>query len=291
MKSRWGTILYLLPYVLIAQASIMSSARTEEADTIASTEKAASVLILGMNGETWDRALIWSLIAAAIAAVFVGLTTAGSIITHKREAEAAEASLERYKETVAGKVAEAKSEGIRAGETAGNALERAGRLEKEAADARERAADFELQLAKIKAPRSLDDAQVVAIKAACAQFPGTKFDMAITSGDPEAEQFELVIENTLKAAGWQHMPWTGYGMNRSRPGGEQFGEYTASNILLFVHVDMVEQLGGPATALVRTLEAAGIAVAAGSDNWASEGEHSNPLNKENIHIVVGRKSP
>lgn len=102
-------------------------------ETIASANAAASTLFLGHDGEWWDFWLISSLVFAAVAAIAIGLTTTGSIVSHKREALASEMSLEAYKLTVDGKVADAKKEGIEAGKTAGDALLRAAELEKQAA--------------------------------------------------------------------------------------------------------------------------------------------------------------
>ena len=93
-------------------------------ETIASASAATSTLFLGQSGEWWDFWLIASLVAAAIVAGAVGITTAGSIISHKREAAAAEESLAAYKLTVDGRVADSKKEGIEAGKTAGDALVR-----------------------------------------------------------------------------------------------------------------------------------------------------------------------
>jgi hypothetical protein len=66
-------------------------------ETIDSANAAASTLFLGQNGEFWDFWLIISLVAVALAAIAAGVTTTGSIVSHKREAVASEEALERYK--------------------------------------------------------------------------------------------------------------------------------------------------------------------------------------------------
>ena len=86
-------------------------------ETIANANAATSTLFLGHNGEWWDSWLIISVIAAALVATAIGVTTAGSIISHKREGLAAEAALDQYKLTVDAKVADAKTEGMEAGKT------------------------------------------------------------------------------------------------------------------------------------------------------------------------------
>jgi hypothetical protein len=66
-------------------------------ETIENAKAAASNLFLGQNGEFWDFWLVASVVLAAIAAIAIGITTTGSIVSHKREASASEEALERYK--------------------------------------------------------------------------------------------------------------------------------------------------------------------------------------------------
>lgn len=94
---------------------------------LAGAESAGSALILGLNGEAWERVLIGSLIVAVIAVGFVALSTAGSLMTRKRDTEAAERSLDRHRETVAEIVAAARAEGVAAGQAAVSAFGRAER--------------------------------------------------------------------------------------------------------------------------------------------------------------------
>lgn len=76
-------------------------------ETISNANAAASTLFLGQSGEWWDLWLIVSVVAAAIAATAVGVTTAGSLISHKREAAHAEETLDHYKLGTAKQIAEA----------------------------------------------------------------------------------------------------------------------------------------------------------------------------------------
>jgi hypothetical protein len=77
------------------------------AETIDNATAAASTLFLGHNGEWWDFWLIISVIAAAMAATAIGVTTLGSIVSHKREVISAEDALERYKLETGKKISEA----------------------------------------------------------------------------------------------------------------------------------------------------------------------------------------
>jgi hypothetical protein len=76
-------------------------------ETISNANAAASTLFLGHNGEWWDFWLIASVIAAALSATAIGVTTVGSIISHKREATTAEEALDRYKLETGKQLAEA----------------------------------------------------------------------------------------------------------------------------------------------------------------------------------------
>lgn len=76
-------------------------------ETINSANEAASTLFLGHNGDWWDFWLIVSGICVALAAIAVGVTTAGSLVAHKREAVAAEKGLTKYKLDTAKDIAEA----------------------------------------------------------------------------------------------------------------------------------------------------------------------------------------
>jgi hypothetical protein len=144
------------------------------------TEAAVSTLLLGHDGEWWDGWMLVSLGIAAVVAAFVVAFTTGSVKVHKREAAAASAALERYKLETTGKVAEAASAGIAAGEKAGHAqsdvdaakIELAkqetltARATAEAAKATERAAEANLKtenlrkqnldLESVLAPRTLE---------------------------------------------------------------------------------------------------------------------------------------
>ena len=105
-------------------------------ETINGANTAASTLFLGHNGEWWDFWLIFSVVFAALAAIAIGITTTGSIFSHKREASAAEQELDRYKaeasENIAASAAlgeTAKAEAARANETAAKLNNETARLQ------------------------------------------------------------------------------------------------------------------------------------------------------------------
>jgi hypothetical protein len=117
------------------------------ADTIPSAAAANSTLFLGHDGEFWDFWLIVSVVIAAMAATAIGVATAGSVISHKREAAAANRSLEEYKLHAAEQLAQAQAESenakkgvAKANEIAAMANQRAAVLEKENLEIRTRIA-------------------------------------------------------------------------------------------------------------------------------------------------------
>jgi hypothetical protein len=163
-------------------------------ETISNANAAASTLFLGHNGEWWDFWLIISVIAAAFVATAIGVTTAGSIISHKREARSAEL-------TVDAKVADAKKEGIEAGKTAGDALVKAATLEKEAANIRLEAEKLKAQIAW----REIKPEIAQKLESELAKNPGS-VNLRYTDGDPEALMLAIQFSNILNKAHWQIAP-------------------------------------------------------------------------------------
>jgi hypothetical protein len=138
-----------------------------------------ATLFLGHDGEWWDYLLIVSLILAAAAAIAVGITTAGSIISHKREANAAEGALSRYKLQTEEKISEA--------------------------NAREKEAELKLEELRARiAPRHLTLQQQKAITSRMSHFAGTTFVMASSGTDND---FVIELGESLAAAGWK---WVNY---------------------------------------------------------------------------------
>ena len=115
-------------------------------ETIGARNAATSDPFLG-HTEWWDSWLIISVIAAALVATAIGVTTAGSIISHKREDLAAESPLDQYKLTVDAKVADAKTREFKLEKPPEMRSFGPLRIEKEAAGLR-------LELARLSTPHS-----------------------------------------------------------------------------------------------------------------------------------------
>src|SRR4029079_5999957 len=100
--------------------------------------------MLGLNLHAWEILMVFSLGAVALTTVFVVALT-------KKETSEIKREYDTYKLTVDAKVAEAKVAGIKAGETAGDALVRAAALEKEAARLTKEAEEAKLETERLKA--------------------------------------------------------------------------------------------------------------------------------------------
>ncbi|MCK1654219.1 hypothetical protein IVA88_22660 [Bradyrhizobium sp. 149] len=143
-------------------------------ETISNANAAASTLFLGQNGEWWDLWLIVSVVAAAIAATAVGVTTAGSLISHKREAAQAEETLDHYKLETAMQIAEA--------------------------NARQKEAEFKLaQLRKLAGPREINFS---ALKEALGGQPKAPVEIWYVPEVSDGYWFASNLFSALHMAGW-----------------------------------------------------------------------------------------
>ncbi|MGO8756338.1 MAG: hypothetical protein ACLQHK_14070 [Gallionellaceae bacterium] len=194
-------------------------------ETTTKRAKMESSLLLGQTASWWDAAMLISLAVVAFVAFLVAGATTGSVVANKRESAAAKVELERYKLGVASQVAEAKTEGIKAGEKAGNALVRAAEseaktalLEKEAAAIRNETAQANERVEKLKAeniawqkamlPRYIGligiDGPPKAQEyfAGIDRFAGTPISIQVVAGDSEAQNLAIQVAQVLSMYGW-----------------------------------------------------------------------------------------
>lgn len=218
-------------------------------------------LFLGHNGEFWDFWLIISVVIAAVAAAAIGVTTAGSVISHKREASAAEEELEKYKLSTNLNIKEAEA----------------------------RALEAQAELAKFKAPRSMTPEQQMRIVGKLAGFKGTRFDMSVLASDPEAAIFLGQVSKTLQLAGWEWVEWAHPSgpitLTYGWPGLPNVGQMGGVGIEIFVHPDHAEQFREASTSLAKTLAAEGFSNGTVTDSVGEQGIPSN----DTLHIVIGKK--
>jgi len=159
-------------------------------ETIDSASAAASTLFLGHTGEFWDFWLIASVVVAALSAIAIGVTTAGSIVSHKREAAAAEDALDRFK------------------------LE----TEKKISESNARTKEAELKLSetreKLGRPRRLDNE---ALSAGLKGVRPTPVEITLVTTDPDSDWLAFSIRGTLEKLEWPIVPSGSIEMFRPTP--------------------------------------------------------------------------
>ena len=152
--------------------------------------------MLGLNLHAWEMLLVFSLVVVALATVFVVALT-------RKEASEIKREYDTYKLTVDAKVAEAKAEGIKAGEAAGDALARAAALEKEAARLTKEAEEAKLETERLKAQVAWRHLSPDQGKTIIDDLSGKTFAIHFdySQNDPEAMQFSEDLLKTIREAG------------------------------------------------------------------------------------------
>jgi hypothetical protein len=152
--------------------------------------------MLGLNLHGWEILLVVSLVAVAVATVFVLALT-------RKEASEIKREYDTYKLTVDAKVAEARVEGIKAGEAAGDALARAAALEKEAAKLAKQAEEAKLETERVKAQVAWRRLSPNQSKTIVNDLSGKTFAIHFDylQNDPEAMQFSEDLLKTIREAG------------------------------------------------------------------------------------------
>jgi hypothetical protein len=184
----------------------MPTAETANTNNTAPSRKVRRML--GLDLHSWEQLMLLSLGLAGLIALAVFITTASVVILTRHESAETKREYATYKLTVDGKVADAKSEGIKAGRDAGNALLRAAELEKQAeqlrkdtAEANARAAEAKLELERFKQPRTLTIEQQDRISSKLRPFAGQEFILSVAP-HPESFDFLLILESIVTKAGW-----------------------------------------------------------------------------------------
>ena len=157
------------------------------------------------------------------------------------------------------------------------------------AEANARAAEAQLQLAKMRSTRRQDlvgNESVIAEKIAL--FPGTQFDAAVGMGDGEQADFIWDLEIVLSNAGWRQIAWfaTAMGPNlvihRGSSQRPTLGNVSALGVEIHLAPSARSALLPAANALILALNDAGI-VARDSGYNIMNG------NTNAVHILIGPK--
>ncbi len=196
----------------------------------------------------------------------------------------------RLSNDLAGKVAEiasAREAAAKAQATAEGFRLDIAKANQRAEEAKERAAQANLELARFKAPRTLSPEQQKQISEKLKTFAGRQFDVAILV-EPEPQDLLLQVENALTAAGWIEIDWKGGGnfaeITFVRKGRPTVGIATVSGLIVQMHPDQVSELGTAAQALTSALNAEGISAK------AEPGLGIDNINTKAIHILIGKKA-
>lgn len=212
----------------------------------------------------WNNAIIISLVFAALAAVAVGLST---YVAFKKAAGLAKAQ---------GRLAEAKDYQVQV-DLKNKDVEIAVANER-AAKAQEGAAKANLELERIKTPRTISTQDQSEIIVALKPFAGTPYDLSVAA-DSESVAFLKIIHSVLSSAGWTQVAAKGpIGISNSNP---LIG--ITLNVGIFIELDAGKfPLWGAATdKLVGLLKAKTITA---QGNAALTGVDPNA-----VHIMVGKK--
>jgi len=154
-----------------------------------------------------------------------------------------------------------------------------------AAEAEQRASEANLELARMKAPRTLRPEQQQRVIAILKPFAGTQFDIGLVEGDAEAAEFMTLCEAVLQAAGWKQTDWVGGDIVMTRAGKPTAGLVTTTNVAIAVHPETESTLGNAAATLSAALSLEGIAARTGTS-----GAGFLNRNVGAVHILVGRKT-
>lgn len=149
----------------------------------------------GLGLHSWEQLMLATLFGAGLIAIAVAIASACVVILTRQENAQTKSEYEAYKLTVDGKVADAKREGIRAGEAAGNALIRAADLEKKAQELKAANLAFESAIS----PRLIEQLHT---SEALAKFAGVRF-VVVSPSDFEPKRMAGQIRFVLSQAKWE----------------------------------------------------------------------------------------
>jgi hypothetical protein len=137
-----------------------------------------------------------------------------------------------------------------------------------------------------RAPRALTAEQRGRIVDKLKQFPGTEYDIAVSSSDPEILHLVFIVELILSTAGWTELDWQGTGEGLIREGmpNIRLGA-SVTNVMVVVHVSQPLKLLECAIALSDALMAEDVDATTGR----SIPHAMSSTNTNAIHILIGRK--
>ncbi len=180
----------------------------------------------------WNVVMLWGLAIAALAAIIIGISTRLVVVRTGQLGDAQDQLISAKDRQLQADLKEKDRQIAVAGQDAALANERAGKAEENAAKAQENlaganeraaeanakaesfrldiakanasAANANLELVKLKTPRSLSPEQQRRVASALARFPKTNFAF-LAFGDPESLALLGDIDGALQQAGWNRV--------------------------------------------------------------------------------------
>jgi len=232
---------------------------------------------LGQSVDWWNSAMIWGLALAAIAAVFVVIATR-IIVTRTGQLTAAQEALGAAKDRQLALDLKAKDEKIAqvVKDTAG-ANERANAAEATVESAKAEAAKANLELAKIRTPRTIPRDKEAMLSAELGVFSGQEF-AAYTFQDQESMDLANTVGRILLGASWKlETPESDIVIGR-------LGTTPISGVQIQIAAEAGGSVRSAADALARALKAGG-----GIDSAVDSRNPARAKTPKTIHILIGKK--
>lgn len=256
-------------YLLIIVAMIRNTDAMQTTNTRPSTK--LRQMLFGLELHTWEQWMLGSLGLAALAAFAVVITTTAVVFLTRASAEQAKQELDAYKLTVEGQVADAKTEGIEAGKTAGNALLRAAALEREAQQLKAANLALEIQIQ----PRRLTGEISTKLSDALSKMAPLPIGIVSRLFDPEGADFADDLANSFAAAHWQAVRQKDWTMSTK-------GVSIASLEGTVIATELT-------TALLAALEAANVKATIATIREAERNTTSAHFQPNELYLLIGAK--
>ena len=228
----------------------------------------------------WNTAMICALVFAAFAAIAVVVTT-WIVLTRAKQLADVEEKLSTSKEKQLAldlrdrdlKIAELGKKAADSETKAESFRLDIAKANESAAQARARAIEANLELEKLKAPRSLTGEQSARIANRLKEFAGQEFDVTPYWDSPESLKFANQIADSLIRAGWQYV----------KPVKSGFMLGGIVGVQVWRHPDADDSASRAADALVAVLTAEGFSATLRVQNAVN-----NPKNNK-LRLNVGSK--
>lgn len=223
---------------------------------------------------------VWLLVFGVLVVIGVGGESVFGIRTwwNNRKLQEVNRQLDQYRQEQVAEInrkaaeAEAKAEGFRSS---------IAEAQQKSAEAEERAAEANLELARLKTPRTLSPEQQKVIIDAVKDFPKTPFDFFVSSDD-EAVRLTETLENCLMSAGWDRVDLDpSISVHMDRGGGKKaFALWVGTGVAVEFSQSRMD-LAKAASALVEVLKKEGL----GAEGFAA----AKGVTPNAIHIKIGKK--